>query len=239
MMGKSLVQKLNDKVELVKSYINDDSSSFYFFLAAAFGANINKDAFLELVRKVPESQIRPLIPSQRYKLFVSESGLYTNHQSGEQWHFKGTRPKNFPTVRLKQFAHLIGELEFQGLLSQESIADSVARLVEAIDVFNNTNFGKKSAISTAFKNNILINGFVPYLWFLSIQNEDERFQEEALLLLAKLQPEQNGILKKWKKTGVSINSAYESQGLLALYRYNCCRKKCLSCAVGNSVLNTK
>ncbi|NRA13528.1 MAG: DUF2851 family protein [Crocinitomicaceae bacterium] len=241
MIGKSLVEKLNDRVKLIKPYLTEESSALYVFLAAAFGSNLNKHAFLELIKSVPYSQLVYLTPSQRYKLMMSESGMLTNNSSGKnepnQWHFKGTRPNNFPTVRLKQFAHLIGESELELLVK----AGSANNVIEAFNnVFERSNdsisSGGIAKLSSNFKNGLIINGVVPFLWYLSEPNCEDKYQEMAIEILTSISPESNSVLKKWKNSGVNMENAYDSQGLIGLYRYYCCRKKCLSCQVGNKIL---
>ena len=241
MISKSLNQKMNDKVKLVKSYITAGSSPFYVFLAAAFGANLNKFAFLELIRNVPHNQLIRLSTSQRYKLLMSESGILTAKSEGKnennQWHFKGTRPNNFPAVRIKQFANLIGDFELD-LLTQKS---TTLEMLNSLDlIFDRCNHRMKKGepnLSKSFKNNLIINGVVPYLWYLSELKEDEIYQEMGMSILNELEPEKNVILNKWKNTEIKITNAFDSQGLIGLYRYYCCHKKCLSCEVGNKVIN--
>lgn len=240
MLTKALIQKLNDKVELVKSYISHDATPFYVFLAAAFGSNLNKYAFLELIRDVPHNQLIRFTCSQRYKLLMSESGILTSNSqeknSMNQWHFKGTRPKNFPTVRIKQFAHLIDDFELEELVKISSPSQMIISIEKVFKKCNDKMNDDESILSRSFKNNLIINGVVPYLWYMSQLKEDEMYQEMAFSILNELAPENNSILKKWKPTEISIKNAYDTQGLIGLYRYYCCRKKCLSCEVGNKVL---
>jgi len=241
MISKSLVRKLNDRVNLVKPYLDSEVSPFYIFLAAAFGSNLNKHAFLDLVRKVPQQQLVRLSSSQRYKLLMSESGILTSGTdrviNGNQWHFKGTRPRNFPTLRIKQFSHLIGDFDLELLVELSTPIEIISALNKTIDKCNREIADKQSFLSDDFKNQLIINGLVPYLWYLSELKSDESYHEMAFSLLLEITPENNTILKKWKKSNVQVLNAYDSQGLLGLYRYYCCRKKCLSCAVGNKVLN--
>lgn len=241
MIGKSLVEKLNDRVKLIQSYLDSESSPLYVFLAAAFGSNLNKLAFLELIRSVPYSQLAHLTPSQRYKLMVSESGILTSKSSDSrgpnQWHFKGTRPKNFPTLRLKQFAHLIGESELDYLID----LGSSDKIIEAFNtIFDKSNKDMDlvgiQTLSKSFKNGLMINGVVPFLWHQSEINRNENYRDMAIEILESIAPENNSVLKKWRDSGVIIENAYDSQGLMGLYRYYCCRKKCLSCGVGNKIL---
>ncbi len=241
MIGKSLVEKLNDRIKLIQSYSNNKHSPLYVFFAAAFGSNLNKLAFLELIRCVPHSQLAHLSPSQRYMLMVSESGMLTSKspdsKGPNQWHFKGMRPKNFPTVRLKQFAHLMGESELDYLID----VGSSEKIIEAFNlIFDKSSVDMErvgvQALSKGFKNGLLINGVVPFLWYRSEISGNEDYRDMAIEILESIPPENNSVLKKWKASGVIVENAYDSQGLMGLYRYYCCHKKCLSCAVGNKIL---
>lgn len=241
MINKALVKKISDRVELVKSYLAEESYPIYMFLAAAFGSNLNKFAFLELIRTVPHRQLPSLTSSQRYRLLMSESGILTNDK-GEtntvnQWHFKGTRPKNFPTIRIKQFAQLIGESELDMLVQYSSSTEFIISWKKIFEKCNDQLAKGQSKISKDFINSLIINGLVPYLWHLGELKNDDSYQEMAFSVLEEIEPEKNSILKKWSKSEIQIKNAYDSQGILGLYRYYCCRKKCLSCEVGTKVLN--
>lgn len=233
MKMKSLVQKLNDRVKLVESYLQFDSEPFYFFIAGAFGSNLNNRAFLNLAQSVPRKQLILLNASQRFKLLISESGILAKDKRIETWHFRGTRPRNFPTVRLKQFSELLGAMAFTKINESIEVKEMIGQLYSELNrVLNQAQL----KISESFRNNLIINGLVPFLWFLSNKYQDDRFQDEAAAILTQLKAEDNHIIRKWRSKQISIDTAFDSQGLLALYRYNCCHKKCLSCEVGNQVL---
>ncbi|MBL4861720.1 MAG: DUF2851 family protein, partial [Crocinitomicaceae bacterium] len=243
MMEKALVDRLNGKVRFIRSLLlsNEESELLYYFIAAAFGTHVNKNAFLELARRVPRKALLKLNVSQRYKLLLSESGLLSGKGEAmtkvEQWHFKGNRPSNFPTVRIRQFAALIERMDVNTSLlysSPQALLDSMHL------IFDKANLAMEKGqqkLTTSFKNHLIINAVVPFVWLLGEQNCSERCQEQALSLLELIPAEENALLRKWKKYGVIPSNAYQSQALIGLYRDYCCRKKCLSCAVGNKVLN--
>ena len=91
--------------------------------------------------------------------------------------------------------------------------------------------------SNSFINQLLINAVVPYLWITGELNEKDELQSKALSILELLPLEKNNIISKWEKINISPKNAFDSQSLLALHRYYCCHKKCLSCSVGKKVLN--
>ena len=67
---------------------------------------------------------------------------------------------------------------------------------------------------------------------LSEQHSNEDWYSSALDILENLPAERNGIISKWKKVGIEAKNALDTQGLLALNRYYCSSKKCLSCEIG-------
>ena len=84
---------------------------------------------------------------------------------------------------------------------------------------------------------LLMNAFAPFFYLLSEKSKDERFLERAIELLSSLPPEKNSVLRNWKKNEVRAENAFDSQGLIALDRYYCSLKKCLSWEVRLKVLN--
>ena len=56
--------------------------------------------------------------------------------------------------------------------------------------------------------------------------------------LIQLAPENNIILTKWEKEGISNDSAFDSQGLLQLTKHYCKEKRCMECAIGNAILTS-
>jgi hypothetical protein len=56
-------------------------------------------------------------------------------------------------------------------------------------------------------------------------------------LLLEIPPEKNHIINLWKNAGIHPKNAFESQALLEIFTDFCTNKKCLSCVIGNEVLN--
>ena len=84
---------------------------------------------------------------------------------------------------------------------------------------------------------LIINTLTPFLWYLGEKNENEKLKDKAFDVLELLPSENNNIITQWKKINVYPKNAFDSQSLLALYRYFCSQKKCLSCNIGQRVLN--
>ncbi len=164
------------------------------------------------------------------------------------WKFLRLRPVNFPTIRLAQLAQLLVKLRacFGKLIEAEQLCDiEIYTTVEASSYWENHYvFGKESRkiskpLSSVFKRGIVLNAIVPYLIAYAKGNGNEAYQEMAIKWLNTLKPETNSILNQWKKHGIGIKNAADSQALIFLFNYYCKSKRCLHCRIGHHVLATK
>lgn len=173
------------------------------------------------------------------------------HLSGIEshlWKFMRLRPINFPTVRIAQLAMLIHHSSalFSHILETED-PDQLRQLfmVTASHYWNtHYRFNKLSGVNrpkalgdTAF-NNLVINTIVPMLFVWGDQHLDQGMKDRALLLLEKMDAEQNHIIRKWNESGIVARTAFESQALLQLKNNYCDHKKCLSCQLGARIITS-
>ena len=84
--------------------------------------------------------------------------------------------------------------------------------------------------------NIIVNTVLPFLYAYGWYYNAEHYKEKALLWASQLLPEQNFITKGFAELGIENKSAYDSQALIQLKNKYCDEKRCLDCAVGNSIL---
>ena len=243
MKHKMIIEKLDKKIALLKDLNCSDASIFYHLIANAFGTSINKHGFLELIRKVPLEELSTIKTSrERYRLIMAESGLVHRGQDNPHarlWHFKGTRPKNYPTVRVKQFAALAAHYDFDTAFLYLSSKELLMEFKQLIKLATSEAHYASHAFSNGIIHQLLINAVVPLLWFKAEKDENEQFRDKAIELLEILPPENNSIVEKWKRLNVIPKNTFDSQGLLALYNYYCCRKKCLDCEVGFKLIGNK
>ena len=242
MLSKAIYQKLNAKQTVVsQSGFLDRFELFYHLLGLAFGTSINQIPFNTLLEKVPYSSMKELSRRQKYQLLISESGIIQSKSKGapksEQWHFKGTRPRNFPTIRVKQFAFIASRFEFESVLQFQDVVDVKKYFNSMIDTLWGEHDQDIPSLSEGFKDHLLINAVVPFIWIQGEQTLNDDFRTSALELLERIPPEKNAIIRKWNNIGLKAENAFESQAFLALHRYYCCHKKCLSCAVGSKIMN--
>lgn len=164
------------------------------------------------------------------------------------WKFMRLRPINFPTIRIAQLAMLIHHsiALFSRILETEDL-DELRKLfgVSASEYWNtHYSFNKiskdnhpKTLGETAF-NNLVINTIVPLLFVYGDQHLDEAMKDRALLLLEKLPPESNQIIRKWGELGIESRTAFETQALLQLKNKYCEFKKCLNCQLGAKIITS-
>lgn len=164
------------------------------------------------------------------------------------WKFMRLRPINFPTVRIAQLAALIHHSSalFSHVLETES-PDELRKLFKVTASsywdthysFNKPSDENKPKVlgETAF-NNLVINTIVPMLFVYGDQHMDQRMKDQALLLLEKLAPEENKIIRKWQDSGIKSQTAFETQALLQLKNYYCDHKKCLNCQLGAKIITS-
>lgn len=238
MKTKALIQKLSTKIEFNSQL--DDDEIVYQLIAATFGMGINKPAFIELAKSLPWSLLKNVDPMKRTHLILVTSGSSQGDFSKKfgqayQWHFKGTRPSNFPNIRVPQFARFIAHIDLTKLIR---IAESDGTMVEFNRYCNQLCARTEGLkLSKSMRELLVVNVIAPLLWWKSERSRNESYLEKAIELLETLSSEQNSITRAWNANGVEAKNAFDSQGLIALNRYYCSLKKCLSCEVGLKILN--
>ncbi len=266
---KSIV--INDIYQYVKGSWED---TFYIIMVKSFGFKVNTLPFEILAKNLPQIilakhknqslQIEALIfgvaglldrkfQDDYPKLLQAEYQFLKvkynfNQVEPQLWKFSKTRPDNFPTIRLAQFAALIFDSEH--LFSKIT---AVTMLNEFGDIFkdlpinlyweNHFVFDKiveKKSFKIG-KNSIdvlLLNAIVPLLFFYGKQLSDNFYVEQAIKLLEFIKPEQNNIIKGFKDRGFEAVSAFDTQALIQLKKYLCDHKNCLDCIIGLKILRT-
>lgn len=165
--------------------------------------------------------------------------------SAVSWKFLRMRPANFPTIRIAQFATLIHQSVhlFSKILECQNVT-SIERLfqVKLSDywlthyVFDKTSAKRNKTLGKNAIHLFVINTIVPFLFLYGKRKGDDAFKDKAFQLLEELKPEKNSIVSKWVELGIEPDSAYQTQALIQLKNVYCTEKKCLDCAIGNSIL---
>jgi len=270
LLMERLERKVGD-IEQDLTYTHGDlDMAFLITLFKYFGAPKNKDAFELLARSFQLNQLikQNLSVTQLESFLFGLAGLLNGQDAyavklenefaytqklykmevackHSQWIFSGTRPPNFPTVRIAQLAALLHQniRLFSTLLEMEDLK----KIKKIFDIsiqdywLTHYNFGtasKKSdkKLSEAFKDKLIINVLAPFLFFYGKYVNEEKYIDKALRFLTEIKAESNLIIKGFKKLQVPCNSAADSQALIELKNNYCENKKCLDCRVGFNLL---
>lgn len=154
------------------------------------------------------------------------------------------RPVSFPTLRLSQLAQLYHSN--QNLFSKIIEAKNSAEIYDLFSVETSTywqthyTFGKESnnkkkRLSRSFIDLLIINVIIP-IQFTYARNLGIDNFEAILNLYTEIKPENNNIVRTFKKLKILVDSAYDSQSLIELKNEYCSKNKCLQCEIGNHLL---
>jgi hypothetical protein len=84
---------------------------------------------------------------------------------------------------------------------------------------------------------LLIINFVIPLWFAYGRYfEQQEWQERCFDLMQTIPGENNFIIRAFGEKGWKAENAFDSQGMIGLFRAYCQPQKCLSCKIGQSLL---
>lgn len=258
----------------LKATNNDWEETFYIHLARNFGLYVNSLPFEILAKSLPFkyllrhknsiTQIEALLFGQAgflnnsipednyYRKLKSEYNFLRNKfclnpMDHHMWKFLRLRPRNFPTIRLAQFAALI--YNSNRLFSKVVECESIAQLrkyfdVETSEYWNNHFiFGKESnkelkSIGESAFNIIVINTIIPFLFAFGKYKGKEELKERTIGFYTEIPAEDNSIIRKWSKLGIISKCAFYSQALIQLKNKYCSNKECLNCLIGNKIITS-
>jgi glycerophosphoryl diester phosphodiesterase len=271
-LTKRLQQKAEIAAELLHQNNGDWEETAYQLLARNFGFKLNTEPFLRLAKNVQLktlqkhrdnlTQIEALLFGQSGLLndseldeyveklkneadFLSKKYTINSQLAAHEWKFLRTRPANFPTIRVAQFAKLVYQQHsFFSLFTQ---TDSVKELKEKLQVnqsdywTNHHHFNKKSSrillgLGKDSIENLIINTAIPLLVCYAQSIDNQELIERAIRFLESISAEKNKITDIWEELDMSIKTAYDSQGCIELYNNFCTKKLCLQCNVGIEIL---
>jgi hypothetical protein len=162
--------------------------------------------------------------------------------------FLRMRPANFPTVRLAQLAMLINQSSH--LFSKIKETSSVVTVKEFLNVTANDYWHYHYQLDEAgeyhpkqlgkqMTDSLIINTIIPVLFAYGEVHANESIKAKAVEWLSELAPEKNVITQKWTFFNVANANALDSQGLIELKNNYCNTRRCLECAVGNTILKSR
>ena len=172
----------------------------------------------------------------KYSLRPIEGGL---------WKFLRLRPPNFPSIRIAQLAVLFASTD--NLFSSILEFNTLSRIQELFSVtasgYWNTHFlfGKTSSLRPKLLGAysvrlIALNLIIPFLFFYGMEKGIKDFKEKGMMMLEHLPGESNADLNHWKRLGMPVMNALNTQALIQLKTNYCDNKRCLECRIGTKLL---
>lgn len=162
------------------------------------------------------------------------------------WKYSRMRPANFPDIRIAQLVQFLIKFPTCDVFFQPdwTLKSFYKTNQNGLNEFWNNHYRlstkttKKtsSKISREMFDLILINAVIPFHYAIGLLEGNEAIKMKCLTLLKSLKPEKNSKMLQWQSTGISLNSAFDSQAFLALTKQSCIQKKCLTCAIGKEIL---
>ncbi len=274
-LERLLVERLQNKCLVIESLLVQNNTNwenmFYVLTAKYFGMKINAQPFEWLAQNLQLSvlakhknslkQIEALIFGvagflnddynndyihlmKREFVFLKEK-YQLKTLDKNVWKFARTRPSNFPTVRLAQFASLI--FQSSHLLSKILETKSVNELINLykikpnkklnpFDFIGHETKSKQTEIGLDAIETLLINTVLPVIFLYGKRNEKEELSERTITFYEELKSEDNSIIRFWKLLGIKSKTAFESQALIQLKNNYCANLNCLSCIIGKQIL---
>ena len=237
--------------------------SFGLKVNAEIYQNIAENIDFKIIKKISQNQFQ-----LESLLFGKGNLLEKEPEFNKKWHtefnfiktkfkisdevfpvkFLRLMPPSFPTIRLSQLAnlyHLQPNL-FSKILNAKNIQDlkSFFKDVKTSEFWENHYTFEKSSeektekfLSDDFVEILLINAVLPiiYTYFKNLNPEKT---EQILEYYKNLKPEKNSIISQWKKLGLKLNSALETQAFLFQHKHFCSEKNCLNCSIGFQLLKS-
>ena len=266
-----LERKSNDVLRLYNYNHKSWEETLYQLVARYFGLNVNAEPFEQLARSLPlkylarqrESslQIEALLFGQsglldsldsdtyQYTLIKEYEYLQKKYKlepiNASMWKFMRTRPHNFPTLRIAQFAGLVNTSHslFSSVIEATYIEDLRKLFEVSASVYWDTHFSfnkytkrKSKMMGKSTIDIIIINAIIPTIFAYARYNNNDELRLRALGFLESLNCERNYITKSVKKMGVKLHSAADSQALIQLKNEYCDKKRCLHCEIGNKLI---
>ena len=223
----SLAQSFNFSI-LRKVRFNEKQLSALLFGQAGFLNEETEEPYQNSLKK-------------EYEYLKHKHNLYTNANG---FQFFRMRPNNFATIRIAQLVALYHQHQqlFSKILEVSKLEDFYMLFSVEVNDFWKSHYtfeaiSKKSSkrLTQSFIDLLIINTIIP-LTFVYEKSRGGVDEEKLLQLIRQLKPEKNSIISKFSELKVETKNAFETQALLELKNNYCAKKRCLQCAIGNSLL---
>lgn len=274
-MAKMLVDRLRDKISRMNPTADQDEKEWpellYRLLGRAMGFRTNAEGFDWLCNQLPYAIIKrnlddpetveallfgtsgllPTVPTEPYanRLLKSWQRLQQHYRlesiPAHAWTFGSTRPSNFPTLRIAQFASLLssGSDLFDSVRDTVQLNDMINRLdTSASDYWQlHYRFGHPSPARSGRMGKdalhaLVINAIAPFLFHYGKRRHSPLLCDKALHWLEATPAESNRITRMWSNLGWNATSAAESQAQFRLKHSQCDSRLCVRCGIGQELI---
>jgi hypothetical protein len=184
----------------------------------------------------------PQLLQQEYRHLKRKYGLEALTQPLS---FLRMRPGNFPSIRLAQLAMLLTKNGH--LFSSIRDVTSLQELRQVFHITANdywhyhyrfdepTTFLEKQ-IGSSMCDSLLLNAVIPVVFTYGVYQADQAIKDRALEWMEHIRAESNSVTRGFVRLGVQNKNACDSQTLIEMKNEYCNKRRCLDCAVGNSIL---
>jgi hypothetical protein len=223
-----LLRRLGHRTEFIRSLIDENNphwdETIFRLIARSLGQPVNTGAFLAIAQSFTlSSLLRRRFDSARLEsLFLEQAARLDPPLS-----FSRMRPAHRPPVRLAQLAAIL--TRYTGWFTTLIESDDQAAVLQTLNV---------RGLGTQTRHSILINAFIPMLYAYGTLRQEPRQRDKALRWLESTPAESNSIIRRWRQSGMTARTAADTQALLELRKNYCSEKKCLDCAIGQTLLRT-
>jgi hypothetical protein len=260
-LQRLLVERIERKSDYIKELLLQTQyhyeHCFYIITARYLGMKTNAQPFEQLAKQLPLSVIsrhkhnwedvlalvlgisgllphmeelyHPLILrfehlQNKYKLITLDKSI---------WKFSRTRPSNFPTVRLVQFANLL--YQSSHLLGAVLECNNMTTLTK---LYRKSMYwkGQKIQIGVSAAQLLLLNSVLPFVFVYGKQQHREDLCEKTLDWYEQLPVEENTITRLFHSLGLASKNAADSQAYIQLKNEYCSTLNCLKCSIGHQSL---
>ncbi len=180
-----------------------------------------------------------------------------------EWNFSPTRPSNFPTIRIAAAANILYKILYGSLFktliticsgkfsSPNTKIEQINSLFQISDddfwnyhySFTEATHKKHTILGESRINDILVNTIIPFVCLYAKVFGKNDLLDHTLNIAAILPLlEDNSILRQMNKQlikgKIKIESAYQQQGVIQLYKKYCTPNRCNECEIGKIVFKT-
>ncbi len=164
-----------------------------------------------------------------------------------EWKFLRTRPTNFPTIRLAQLAAVFANPDwFTHFISIQTSKQAEVFFIYNVSDYWHTHYRfdvvsapSEKHIGKSFITIFLINACIPFMVLDARYYKNAEKWDAVFQFIDSLKAEDNVITRKWQELGMTMETGFDSQSSLELYKMYCTHKKCLSCSIGYSILRNE